>query len=183
MYPALEAMDGDDAGRRWLYEYLVEKTGGVRLPDRRDIDPSEMRHLLTAINLVDLIRDDGRFRLRYRLVGSLQSYFFAGNRNVTGHFIDDFWAHDPAALSAIETEYRAAVERRAPVTSEFRHSRDKHEYLRYRRTIFPLTNGREEIECFICFHAYESRDAVQGHEDLDRNPVSRKAPPPMKMDD
>lgn len=182
MYPASAEMMDSGSEFRWLHDYLAEKTGGTRLPDRKDIDPAELKPLLTAINLVDLIEDSGKFRLRYRLVGSLQSYFFAGDRNVTGRFIDEFWGHDPTALAAIESEYLNALETRAPVIGDFRHSKGKHEYLRYRRAIFPLTDGRDDIACFICLHAYQKRDVDQGLEDLDRNPVSRKAPPPMILE-
>lgn len=182
MYPATDDLLNGSDGFRLLYDYLVGKTGGERLPDRSDINPADLKPLLTAINLIDLIWDGPVFRLRYRLVGSLQSYFFAGDRNVTGRFIDEFWAHDPAALDAIHAEYRIAMERLAPVVGDFRHSKGKHEYMRYRRAIFPLTNGGDEIACFLCFHAYENQDISQGVNDLDRNPVSRKRPPPLSLD-
>ena len=164
-----------------MNDYLVDKTGGTRLPDRKDIDPSELKPLLTSINLLDLVRDDGRFRLRYRLVGSSQSYFFAGDRNVTGQFIDEFWSHAPEALVAIEAEYREALGTRAPVIGKYRHSNGRHEYMRYRRAIFPLTNGGDEIAMFLCFHDYESQDIQLSRQALDRNPVSRKLPPPLLL--
>ena len=114
MYPASDALLDGNEGFRALYRYLVDKTGGERLPDRKDIDPAELKPFLTAINLLDAVREEGRIRIRYRLVGSLQSYFFAGDRNVTGRFIDEFWSHDPPALEAILSEYFTAIETRAP---------------------------------------------------------------------
>jgi hypothetical protein len=182
MYQATEELLSGSADFRWLYDYLVSKTGGSRMPDRRDIDPAEMKHLLTAINLVDLIRDGEAIRLRYRLVGSLQSYFFAGDRNVTGHFIDEFWGPDPTALDAIHSEYQRAIDQLGPIAGAYRHSKGKHDYMRYQRAIYPLTNGGNRIGCFICLHAYESRDISKGHDDLNRNPISRKKPPPMSLD-
>jgi len=52
----------------------------------------------------------------------------------------------------------------------------------YRRAIFPLTNGGEEIACFLCYHAYENHDLTKGLDELKRNPVSCKRPPPMALE-
>lgn len=173
MYSATEDITNGNPQFRWLYDHLVRKTAGTRMPDRHDIDPSELKDLLTAINLIDLVPDGDDFRLKYRLVGSLQSYFFAGDRNVTGQFLDAFWGTDPTVAATIKSEYRSAIERRGPVAGAFRHSTGRHAFMRYQRAIFPLTDGGNAVAAFICLHVYETGDQTRGQEALRRNPVKR----------
>src|SRR5262245_34291120 len=53
-----------------MYRYWHSKCDGDRLPQRSDIDPSEIRRFLPQITIVEVVPDERRYV--YRLVGTME---------------------------------------------------------------------------------------------------------------
>ncbi|UUX50666.1 PAS domain-containing protein [Nisaea acidiphila] len=68
-----------------LFDYWCSKRAGRVLPSRQDIDPSEIRSLLTKIYLVDFEEPDV---FRYRLAGTEIAETF-GHGNLKGQTLGD----------------------------------------------------------------------------------------------
>jgi hypothetical protein len=67
-----------------LLSYWNKKRAGRLAPTRADIDPVEIKKLLSHIMIVDLTTDP--FRVRYRLVGT--EITKVSHFDFTGHFLD-----------------------------------------------------------------------------------------------
>src|SRR3954471_8865936 len=78
---------------RAVYEYWRGKAAGRAMPYRADIDPAELKPVLPALMLVDVVPDPRRFV--YRLVGT---------HEVAGR------GRDPTGLSVAEAFYGASAE-------------------------------------------------------------------------
>ena len=63
------AVDRNPILRR-AYEYWLERAAGRRVPDRRDLDPADIRDILPHISIVEIGREKGHVFHRYRLVGT-----------------------------------------------------------------------------------------------------------------
>lgn len=67
-----------------IYRYWDSKRRGRVMPQRRDIDPTEISRLLPHIFMIDVEREPLRFR--YRLIGTAICEFLG--RDFTGRMID-----------------------------------------------------------------------------------------------
>lgn len=121
-----------------LFTYWDQKRNGRALPDRRDIDPTEMPPtILPHLALMELFPGD---RIKLRLVGT--EIVRQHRRDNTGRFADEYLKGDYLAyLTALYVELRT---KRLPMFSEsiFRHV-DTH--LETTRLILPLTRGGTEV--------------------------------------
>jgi hypothetical protein len=72
----------------FLRDYWEQKRGGRALPSRADIKPSELKHHLGWIVIVDVL--PGAADFRYRLVGSLITEYFG--IEATGKTVREVWA-------------------------------------------------------------------------------------------
>jgi CheY-like chemotaxis protein len=70
-----------------LHRYWLEKRGTRRWPDRRTIDPAELKEILPKLALIEVLGDEQGPRFRYRLVGT--SIVDAYRTNPSGKFIDE----------------------------------------------------------------------------------------------
>ena len=139
---------------RKFYDYLLANAGAGRFPGRQHFDPIDLSQILPAINLVDLVGNDQDYRLRYRLVGSLQAHYFAGDRNVVGHYLDTFWQSNPELKPHILGDYQRAVERRGPTIGQYERPNADFPFLNYARMVFPLATDGSRIDMFFVLHAY-----------------------------
>jgi CheY-like chemotaxis protein len=73
-----------------LHRYWLEKRGSGRWPDRRSIDPADLKEILPKLALIETIGDPQCLRFRYRLVGT--SIVDAYRMNPSGKFIDEVTA-------------------------------------------------------------------------------------------
>lgn len=73
---------------RRLFEHWrsIWPTAG-RLPGRKDLDPGQIRDLLPSIWLIDVVREDGDLRFRYRLQGTRLVRMLGRGSN--GQWIDE----------------------------------------------------------------------------------------------
>ena len=124
------------------------------LPGRQHIEPADLTKVLTAINLVDYSPEEDGFRLRYRLVGSLQTHFFSNDKNVTGQYLDEFWELNPHLKPMILDDYLRAIRRRGPSIGIYERPNEDFPFLGYARMVFPLAGDGREIDMFIVLHAY-----------------------------
>lgn len=91
------------------YRYWAERCHDGNLPGRKDLDPIDIPELLPNIMLVDVLRREGRFRFRFRLMGEQQVY--VAGRNMVGEFVEDGLERD--AHDVIE-RFRRIVRHRRP---------------------------------------------------------------------
>lgn len=92
--------------QRQLFDYWLERAGGRRMPERRDIRPSDFPRLLPCISLVDV--DAEMTKSRVRLAGTRLRDVY--EREITGLCIGELFAGDQqgywltAFLHTIENE-------------------------------------------------------------------------------
>lgn len=143
---------------RTFYDYLIANAGVGRFPGRQHFDPIDLAFILPAINLVDLVGDENSYRLRYRLVGTLQAHYFASGRNVVGQYLEAFWQSNPDLKPLILNDYQRAIDRRGPTVGQYEHPNSDFPFLNYARMVFPLAADGNRIDMFFVLHAY--RDPV-----------------------
>ena len=139
---------------RLFYDYLVDQVTTECLPERQHIKPADLTKALTATNLVDYCPEEDGFRLRYRLVGSLQTHFFSNDKNVTGQYLDEFWELNPHLKPMILDDYLRAICRRGPSIGIYERPNDDFSFIGYARMVFPPAGDGREIDMFIVLHAY-----------------------------
>lgn len=92
---------------RTMYEYWVDKSRGRPLPDRTDLDPSEIPGILPYLSIVEVVGNEPRYR--YRLLGT--SVVEAIGFNPTNLFVDDVFAEDDAEfLTGLLSEVRVKLQ-------------------------------------------------------------------------
>ena len=75
-----------------MLKYWESKVQGGRLPRPSDIDPVEIPKLLASVVICDL--EDAPFRVRFRLVGTLQ--VLVAGAELTGRYVDQMnWKEGP----------------------------------------------------------------------------------------
>lgn len=125
---------------RRLHEYWRAKAGApASVPQRRDIDPTELPDLLPSLLLVDVEHNPLRFR--YRLVGTRIVDF--SYRDFTGTYLDEAgWAEEKGSTRAYtDAVTRAATDRRLlRLGASFRRAR----HLRVRAVPAQRRTGRDQ---------------------------------------
>ncbi len=81
------AVDRNPILRR-AYVYWVAKTAGRPAPDRRDLDPIEIKDILPHLSIVEIVGDGDAMRHRFRLVGT--AVIDALGYEPTNHHVEDF---------------------------------------------------------------------------------------------
>ena len=141
-----------DPGFAWMRDYLAQAAPPGRLPGRRQIDPLRFGALMPKVNLVDVVRADGRLRFRFRLVGTVQTQM--ADREITGKFVED--AVLPAFVERILGNMRAAVERKAPVYDRFPMPHPGRGEIDSERVYFPLAADGETVDMLLILNHYPS---------------------------
>lgn len=122
-----------------LLEYWRSKIGPRgELPNRAQIDPTEIPSLLTGIALYDVERTGGAYRFRYRLLGTRHTYI--NQYDFAGRYIED--VHYPEEAQAIYDNFSLVVDHKLP---HYWHRaralrRSPNERVMYERVIVPLAN-------------------------------------------
>jgi hypothetical protein len=93
-----------------IYRYWDAKRRGRAMPQRADIDPSEIVRLLPYVFMVDVAHDPPRFR--YRLIGTAICEFLG--RDFTGRTIDTT-NYDAAQVAELEKINSTVAESGRPV--------------------------------------------------------------------
>lgn len=127
---------------RSLFEYWQSKLRGRRLPDRADIDPTEIPRLLPNLVLVDILPDRPD-RFRYRLIGTEIVRVFG--REMTGRTTDEI---PNAKLRVLANEsFIACRTAGMPMWQEW--LRPWTGVQDYERIMLPLTRGSDEVAMIL----------------------------------
>lgn len=136
------------------HHYWRGKAAGRRMPNRADIDPTEIPKLLPDVMLVERL-DNGRYR--YRLIGTENTS--AHGVNATGRFLDEVLPGPDYAAHVLRL-YDKCVEQRRALYSEclfFAPSRREPE--RHTKVLFmPLSNDGESVNMIFVVQIFHYID-------------------------
>lgn len=147
----------DDAEQRQVYAYWRGKCVDGEPPPRTTIDPIELRGLLPIVGLIDVERQAGRRRFRYRLIGGYMVEMFG--ENFTGSYADESKHGEYGRY--LDGLYGAAADGARPVYSESEFGyRGKdgsvdRSYLLVKRLVLPLL-GESQVETLLFSNKFES---------------------------
>jgi hypothetical protein len=132
----------------WESRRRVLPSGALDIPDRGDLDPTDLLSLLPNLLLADVEHDP--FRIRYRLVGTRVAAVTAFE--FTGRYLDDLLGPDPD-IDWVDY-YRMVYESRRPLMGTATVPTTSGATATYEFGIFPLTRGGERIEQFVAIEDY-----------------------------
>lgn len=135
-----------------MARYLKMVAPGGRLPGRQHIDPCDFPSLLSLINLVDVERDNGEARFRFRLVGEDQTR--AAGRNITGLLVEEAVVSDLAPR--ISSNMRKVLESRLPVYDQFPMPHPDREFIDSQRMYYPLAADGETVDVILILNGYDT---------------------------
>lgn len=132
---------------RTLDAWWREKAAGRRLPDRTDIDPTEIPKLLPYILLSEVVPP---FRIRYRLLGT--EVVAVTGMDFTGCYLDELIP--PGDEEAWMDNYRLCAESMRPVYGLSTVRTLSGGTFSYEFGIWPLTRGANSVCQFIGIEDY-----------------------------
>lgn len=135
-----------------MARYLEMVAPDDRLAGRRHIDPCDFPNLLSLINLVDVERDGGEMRFRFRLVGEDQTR--AAGRNITGLLVEE--AVVPHLALRIAGNMRKVVDIRLPVYDRFPMPHPDREFIDSQRMYYPLATDGETVDMILIVNGYDA---------------------------
>ena len=128
-----------------FYRYWDSKRQGRVMPARADLDPTEMRHWLPGIILVDVQRDP--FRLTYRVVGTRSVSMRSAE--VTGKSVEE-GMHGEKLVHVLEN-YRLVIEEKKLVY-DWEGTENRHGYtLGNEVLMLPLSSGGDLVDRVISY--------------------------------
>jgi len=144
-----------DPGLAVLYRYWCGKKRGQVMPRRADVDPTELPgNLWPTLMLLDVVRDGGGTRFRYRLVGTAFTHAFA--RDPTHEFIDEALPTRSGYRDYVVNLYLEMIRIRKPIYSENLFALDGQPMpMVTKRLSLPLSSDGETIDMALASHAYE----------------------------
>lgn len=134
--------DLDDARFRWLFDYWRARRRGNRLPSWQDISPADFPQLLGRIYLIEVVRENGRHRFRFRLWGGTISKVFGHEH--TGHWLEDIAA--PGTLADLERTLLTCALTRRPHFWRRPMLNDSRDFTATRRLLLPLAGDGETVD-------------------------------------
>jgi len=135
-----------------MIRYLASVAPEGRLPGRQNIDPCDMREVLTLVNLVDVEREGEAMRFRFRLVGGRQT--LAAGRNITGLLVED--AVLPTLAPRITGNMRKVVDARLPVYDRFPMPHPNRQFIDSQRMYYPLAADGETVDKILILNGYDT---------------------------
>jgi hypothetical protein len=137
---------------RQLHDYWQSKRAGRDIPDRRDIDPLEMKELLPNI----LISEPAfyPFRIRYRLVGT--RVVRVSGIDFTGRYLDELLR--PEIQEDWHGHYQISLYERIPVYGSITSPTTDGGTFTYEFGIFPLTKGGTEVAQFLALEDFGKQE-------------------------
>jgi DNA-binding response OmpR family regulator len=135
---------------RRAYEYWHEKAAGRRAPDRRDLDPSEVKDILPYLSILDIVTAGGETLHFYRLVGT--RVVEALGYNPTNHNVEEF-AHNGHVEFLKRLLLEVAVSGRPLyAASSFRSSTAG---ISTERVLLPFTRGGADIRQIVMVQTFD----------------------------
>ena len=133
---------------RALHAWWHAHKGASGMPDRRDVDPIALKHLLPNLFIAEVERDP--FRIRYRLVGT-KAVQITGF-DITGRYLDELLSGQPDVPWM--DYYRIAYDSREPLMGSVVVPAAAGGTFSYEFGLFPLTQGGTSVEQFIALEDY-----------------------------
>lgn len=138
-----------DSRLQELLAYWRERRRGRRFPARADIDPLDLRNLLGNINLIDVVRPDGKDgnakpRFRYRLFGSEFVFYHGGD--LTGVWVDEI--PNPVYREQLNALYTAVVAKGAIPMVSYDYLLESRRH-RFQAIILPLASDGETVDMIL----------------------------------
>jgi CheY-like chemotaxis protein len=139
-----------NATLRRLYRYWLDKRGERPWPDRRAIDPAELKEILPNLAIIEIVGAANEPRFRYRLVGT--AIVDAYGVDLTGRFVDEMkpGAHRDFLLGLLREV--AATGRGIYAASAFRLADTG---LSAERLFLPLSLGNGRVRQIIVSHTHD----------------------------
>ncbi|WP_193370847.1 PAS domain-containing protein [Pelagibius marinus] len=139
-----------------MARHLKEVAPPGRLPGRQHLDPCGFPTLLSLLNLVDVERQDGEMRFRFRLVGDQQDR--AAGRKIKGLLVDE--AVVPELVARINANMRRVVETRVPLYDRFPMPHPNRQFIDSERMYYPLASDGETVDMILILNGYENLPQV-----------------------
>ena len=133
-----------------LNDYLVSRAPEGKLPGRQHIDPTDIPGLLSVISFVEVERDTGDIKLRFRLVGTTCTEAFG--HDLTGHYLDG--NHATRCGDAIVEQMMEIIEHRQPGYGDLSVSLEGREHAGYQRVYFPLARNGTDVDMMVGVHSF-----------------------------
>lgn len=137
-----------------VLDYWKRKRSSRAMPSRRDIDPTEIPHLLPHLQLIDVA--EGGQRFRYRLVGTTLVQTFG--REYTGLWLDQLFAGARAKFAG--DIYRKVCELRRPLFVRNGYLTSKGLPLVANRLYLPLSADGTTVNMLMGALTFESTSAI-----------------------
>jgi hypothetical protein len=138
---------------REVLDYWTSKRRGRRMPSRADIDPLEIPgKLWPRLSLLDVVRDNGAARFRYRRVGS--HFVETFGQDPTGRFIDETLTTRGRYRQYVISLYHDLIAARKPIYSEnmFWINGMPQSHKLTKRLILPLSSDDLEVDIILLVH-------------------------------
>lgn len=142
---------------RGVLDYWASRRGDESLPDRKAIDPVDLREYLSDICLIDVVDEGGIRRFKYRLVGTHVVDLMG--QDFTGQFFDTFLPRN--RLIAVTALYDACVTLRKPGLSIDSMPVSGREFLIYKRLLLPLASDGENVDILLAAFDFVDRSATR----------------------
>jgi len=145
-----------------LLAYWAGKRAGRAMPSRADIDPTELPgRLWPHLMLLDVLREGGRIRFRYRLVGSVFEEAFG--RNPTGQYQDEVIPTQAVYRRYIIELFNAVVRLKKPQYTESIFTLPGQSMpTMTRRLMLPLSNDGKTVNMMLNAYEYEYPPGTPG---------------------
>lgn len=124
---------------RTVLDYWERRRGARAMPQRRDIDPAELRPVLPHLQITEAIEGGARFR--YRLVGTAVVEAFGAE--FTGKYVDELVSGERDSF--VHACYRAVCTARRPVFARSKYITTKDVDLTANRVLTPLSEDGVEV--------------------------------------
>jgi hypothetical protein len=141
-----DAMKGYSANLQRIFAYWLAKSGGRAMPQRSDLDPTEIPpRLLPGITLVDVVSDPRRYV--YRLVGTMEAE--VRGYDPTGKSVGEAYFGENAA-DATEC-YDLVVGTRMPILDRLPFLERRRGYQGAESLFLPLSNDGQAVNMIMVF--------------------------------
>jgi hypothetical protein len=168
----MPSWNGSKGSIEALERYWNSLAGG-QAPQRRDIDPADIKALLPFLYIVRYERDP--FRVRYILTGTEADRW--NGFNLTGRCVDEFLATDIHGANRILLDaYTKAFETAAPAFCTYSWPTRAGYTLEVRVGMFPLRVG-EQIQQCLAIEDYSGFSRVMADDGVPFKDVAKRSDP------
>ena len=126
-----------------LYDYWSRIRGSRAMPTRREVDPSQVRHLLPMLFMVDVA--DTIPQSRFRLFGTALTIAYGSD--LTGRTLDEVFLG--RERDAVFERYRQVVDTGIPVVSEHKFRSSRGALVHFERLLLPLSDEPPKVELLL----------------------------------